>query len=42
MCWRSQAHGGYAWVAIATALLLAALAHPAARLGNIIGRPALL
>jgi peptidoglycan/LPS O-acetylase OafA/YrhL len=35
-------HGGYAWVAIATALLLAALAHPAARLGNIIGRPALL
>jgi peptidoglycan/LPS O-acetylase OafA/YrhL len=35
-------HGGYAWVAIATAILLAALAHPAARLGNIIGRPALL
>jgi peptidoglycan/LPS O-acetylase OafA/YrhL len=35
-------HGGYAWVAIATAVLLAALAHPAARLGNIIGRPALL
>ena len=35
-------HGGYAWVAIATALLLAALAHPAARLGGIIGRPALL
>jgi peptidoglycan/LPS O-acetylase OafA/YrhL len=35
-------HGGYAWVAIATVLLLAALAHPAARLGNIIGRPALL
>jgi peptidoglycan/LPS O-acetylase OafA/YrhL len=35
-------HGGYAWVAIATALLLAALAHPAARLGHIIGRPALL
>src|ERR1700760_3603507 len=35
-------HGGYAWIAIATALLLAALAHPAARLGNIIGRPALL
>jgi peptidoglycan/LPS O-acetylase OafA/YrhL len=35
-------HGGYAWVAIATTLLLAALAHPAARLGGIIGRPALL
>src|ERR1700761_98043 len=35
-------HGGYAWVAIATALLLAALAHPAARLGNILGQPALL
>jgi peptidoglycan/LPS O-acetylase OafA/YrhL len=35
-------HGGYLWIALATALLLAALAHPAARLGNIIGRPALL
>jgi peptidoglycan/LPS O-acetylase OafA/YrhL len=35
-------HGGYVWVALATALLLAALAHPAARLGGIIGRPALL
>ncbi|MFT3863128.1 MAG: acyltransferase family protein [Solirubrobacterales bacterium] len=35
-------HGGYAWLAIATAVLLAALAHPAARLGDIIGRPALL
>jgi peptidoglycan/LPS O-acetylase OafA/YrhL len=35
-------HGGYAWVAVATALLVAALAHPAARLGGIIGRPALL
>ena len=35
-------HGGYAWIAIATALLLAAVAHPAARLGSIIGRPALL
>ncbi|HWH19502.1 MAG TPA: acyltransferase family protein [Solirubrobacterales bacterium] len=35
-------HGGYAWIAIATALLLAALAHPAARLGNILGQPALL
>src|ERR1700742_1759170 len=35
-------HGGYAWIAIATALLIAVLAHPAARLGGIIGRPALL
>jgi peptidoglycan/LPS O-acetylase OafA/YrhL len=35
-------HGGYAWVAIATALLLAAVAHPAARLGRILGQPALL
>ena len=35
-------HGGYAWIAIATAVLLASLAHPAARLGNILGRPALL
>jgi peptidoglycan/LPS O-acetylase OafA/YrhL len=35
-------HGGYAWVAIATAVLLAAMAHPAARLGGIVGRPALL
>jgi peptidoglycan/LPS O-acetylase OafA/YrhL len=35
-------HGGYAWIAIATALLLAAVAHPAARLGSIIGHPALL
>jgi peptidoglycan/LPS O-acetylase OafA/YrhL len=35
-------HGGYAWIAIATAVLLAAMAHPAARLGGILGRPALL
>ncbi len=35
-------HGGYAWIGIATALVLAAMAHPAARLGNILGRPALL
>ncbi|HEX3738048.1 MAG TPA: acyltransferase family protein [Solirubrobacterales bacterium] len=35
-------HGGYLWIAIATALLLAALAHPAARLGGMLGRPALL
>jgi peptidoglycan/LPS O-acetylase OafA/YrhL len=35
-------HGGYLWIGIATALVLAAMAHPAARLGNIVGRPALL
>jgi peptidoglycan/LPS O-acetylase OafA/YrhL len=35
-------HGGYLWIAVATALLLAALAHPAARLGGMLGRPALL
>jgi hypothetical protein len=35
-------HGGYLWIGLATAVLLAALAHPAARLGGIIGRPALL
>jgi peptidoglycan/LPS O-acetylase OafA/YrhL len=35
-------HGGYAWIAIATALLIAVLAHPASRLGGILGRPALL
>jgi peptidoglycan/LPS O-acetylase OafA/YrhL len=35
-------HGGYAWIALATAVLLAALAHPATRLGTILGRPALL
>jgi peptidoglycan/LPS O-acetylase OafA/YrhL len=35
-------HGGYAWIAIATALLIASLAHPAGRLGGILGRPALL
>ena len=35
-------HGGYLWLALATALLLAVLAHPAARLGALIGRAALL
>jgi peptidoglycan/LPS O-acetylase OafA/YrhL len=35
-------HGGYLWLAIAVALLLAVLAHPAARLGPIIGRKPLL
>ncbi len=31
-------HGGYLWLALATALLLASLAHPAARLGRLLGR----
>jgi hypothetical protein len=35
-------HGGYLWLAIASALLLAVLAHPAARLGPIIGQRPLL
>jgi peptidoglycan/LPS O-acetylase OafA/YrhL len=35
-------HGGYLWLAIATALLIAALAHPATRLGGVLGRPAML
>jgi peptidoglycan/LPS O-acetylase OafA/YrhL len=30
-------HGGYLWLALATTLLLAGLAHPAARLGGLIG-----
>jgi peptidoglycan/LPS O-acetylase OafA/YrhL len=35
-------HGGYLWLAMITALLLAVLAHPAARLGSILGRPPVL
>jgi len=35
-------HGGYLWLAIATAALLAALAHPAARIGALLGRRPLL
>jgi peptidoglycan/LPS O-acetylase OafA/YrhL/lysophospholipase L1-like esterase len=31
-------HGGYLWLAIVTALLLAVLAHPAARLGGLLGQ----
>lgn len=34
--------GGYLWLALATALLVAALAHPASRLGPLLGRPAVL
>ena len=35
-------HGGYLWLALATALLLAVLAHPAARLGGILGKAPVL
>ncbi len=35
-------HGGYLWLALVTALLLAVLAHPASRLGALLGRPAVL
>ena len=35
-------HGGYLWLALASALLLAVLAHPAARLGALLGQPPLL
>ncbi len=35
-------HGGYLWLALATALLLATLAHPAARLGSLLGREPVL
>ncbi len=34
--------GGYAWLALACTLLLAVLAHPAARLGGILGRAPIL
>ena len=35
-------HGGYLWLALVTALLLAVLAHPAARLGGLLGQAPLL
>ncbi|HEY0318718.1 MAG TPA: acyltransferase family protein [Solirubrobacterales bacterium] len=35
-------HGGYLWLAIVVALLLAAMAHPAARLGTLVGSPPVL
>ncbi|MBK5218742.1 MAG: acyltransferase [Thermoleophilia bacterium] len=35
-------HGGYLWLALASALLLAVLAHPAARLGRLLGQAPLL
>jgi peptidoglycan/LPS O-acetylase OafA/YrhL/lysophospholipase L1-like esterase len=34
--------GGFLWVTLFTTLLIAALAHPAARIGTALGRPALL
>jgi peptidoglycan/LPS O-acetylase OafA/YrhL len=35
-------HGGYLWLAIVTALLIAVLAHPAARLGGLLGQAPVL
>jgi peptidoglycan/LPS O-acetylase OafA/YrhL len=35
-------HGGYLWLAIATAAVLAVIAHPAARLGGLLARPPLI
>jgi peptidoglycan/LPS O-acetylase OafA/YrhL len=35
-------HGGYLWLALVTALLLAVLAHPASRLGTMLGRAPVL
>jgi peptidoglycan/LPS O-acetylase OafA/YrhL/lysophospholipase L1-like esterase len=35
-------HGGYLWLALVTALLLGVLAHPAARLGGLLGRAPVL
>ncbi len=35
-------HGGYLWLALVTALALAVLAHPAARLGTLLGQPPVL
>ncbi|HSS32191.1 MAG TPA: acyltransferase family protein [Solirubrobacterales bacterium] len=35
-------HGGYLWLALVTALLIAVLAHPAARLGGLLGRAPML
>jgi peptidoglycan/LPS O-acetylase OafA/YrhL len=35
-------HGGYLWLAIVTALLLAVLAHPASRLGGLLGQAPVL
>ncbi len=35
-------HGGYLWLALATAAVLAVVAHPAARLGGLLAQPPLI
>ncbi|HXS32709.1 MAG TPA: acyltransferase family protein [Solirubrobacterales bacterium] len=35
-------HGGYLWLALASAAVLAVIAHPAARLGGLLARPPLI
>jgi peptidoglycan/LPS O-acetylase OafA/YrhL len=35
-------HGGYLWIALAGAAVIAVLAHPTARLGGLLARPALV
>jgi peptidoglycan/LPS O-acetylase OafA/YrhL len=35
-------HGGYLWLALSTAAVLAVIAHPAARLGGLLARPPLI
>ena len=35
-------HGGYLWIALAGAAVIAVFAHPAARLGGLLARPALV
>ena len=35
-------HGGYLWIALAGAAVIAVFAHPAARLGGLVARPALV
>jgi peptidoglycan/LPS O-acetylase OafA/YrhL len=35
-------HGGYLWIALASATVIAVVAHPTARLGGLLARPALV
>ena len=35
-------HGGYLWIALASAAAVAVLAHPAARLGGLLGQPPMI
>ena len=35
-------HGGYLWIALASAAVIAVIAHPTARLGGLLARPALV